>query len=440
MEEQRLQALLEEQKDTPVDVQARGVCPGGSGGGNGQQMAGGSCADGGRCPRLHSPNQPNSPACTHLPAPTRLRQVAFQLYEDAPQELRSRLWMAVLEHPELCKEYGTLATQLQHQHQQLAAASDSADGEAAQGESSGDGTAEQERAEEAPDAAQYEAAAAGGAGPGPEGQARPSGSGSSNGEQQQGGSDAEQSDAAEVHSPDPAHLEIAASGSGPPDPAHLSSSYSAPWAAQHVPAPASSNGAGAPPRPHSSQQRQDEDGWQLVTDQAAARKLQGAALLAGAVQHPPYCRDREGFRNSECMGARGVHVAGVEWAERWLRCLVPNLPLPPACSPALSPLPAVLMTAMMSIPWPLPSEYPPDCRYSTLLQIRWECGGCWAWGSMGLHGAAAGPPAVCCSQRGRWRRHGVGCWSGCCTQCDSSLPCPALPCYAAPLQRGAGGH
>lgn len=32
-------------------------------------------------------------------------QVAFQLYEDAPQELRSRLWMAVLEHPELCKEY-----------------------------------------------------------------------------------------------------------------------------------------------------------------------------------------------------------------------------------------------------------------------------------------------------------------------------------------------
>jgi len=32
-------------------------------------------------------------------------QVAFQLYEDAPQELRSRLWMAVLEHPELCGEY-----------------------------------------------------------------------------------------------------------------------------------------------------------------------------------------------------------------------------------------------------------------------------------------------------------------------------------------------
>ena len=49
-------------------------------------------------------------ACTcngALPTSPRLcgTQVAFQLYEDAPQELRSRLWMAVLEHPELCKEY-----------------------------------------------------------------------------------------------------------------------------------------------------------------------------------------------------------------------------------------------------------------------------------------------------------------------------------------------
>jgi hypothetical protein len=52
MEEQRLRALLEEQRDAPVDV-----------------------------------------------------QVGFQLYEDAPQELRSRLWMAILEHPKLVSDY-----------------------------------------------------------------------------------------------------------------------------------------------------------------------------------------------------------------------------------------------------------------------------------------------------------------------------------------------
>lgn len=35
---------------------------------------------------------------------------------------------------------------------------------------------------------------------------------------------------------------------------------------------------------------------------------------------------------------------------------------------------AVLMTAMMSVHWPLPATYPPDCRYATLLQIRWVGG------------------------------------------------------------------
>ena len=54
-------------------------------------------------------------------------------------------------------------------------------------------------------------------------------------------------------------------------------------------------------------------------------------------------------------------------------CLVQN------CPPALPPLHAVLMTAMMSIPWPLPSEYPPDCRYATLLQIRWVGGAVVRW-------------------------------------------------------------
>ena len=32
-------------------------------------------------------------------------QVGFQCYEDAPQELRSRLWMALLQHPELVERY-----------------------------------------------------------------------------------------------------------------------------------------------------------------------------------------------------------------------------------------------------------------------------------------------------------------------------------------------
>lgn len=32
-------------------------------------------------------------------------QVGFQVYEDAPQELRSRLWMALLQHPELVERY-----------------------------------------------------------------------------------------------------------------------------------------------------------------------------------------------------------------------------------------------------------------------------------------------------------------------------------------------
>ena len=46
----------------------------------------------------------------------------------------------------------------------------------------------------------------------------------------------------------------------------------------------------------------------------------------------------------------------------------------PSSGPARTPhlpacLPAVLMTAMMSVPWLLPSAYPRDCRYSTLLQI-----------------------------------------------------------------------
>lgn len=91
-----------------------------------------------------------------------------------------------------------------------------------------------------------------------------------------------------------------------PDPAHLPGSYSAAWAVHHVSASSASNGtAGSPRFEHAqpaSQQRgapaaAEEDGWQLVSDQAAARQLQGGALLAGAAAHPAYSRDREGFRN-----------------------------------------------------------------------------------------------------------------------------------------------
>ena len=31
--------------------------------------------------------------------------MGWQCYEDSPQELRSRLWMALLEHPQLVAEY-----------------------------------------------------------------------------------------------------------------------------------------------------------------------------------------------------------------------------------------------------------------------------------------------------------------------------------------------
>jgi hypothetical protein len=128
---------------------------------------------------------------------------------------------------------------------------------------------------------------------------------------------------AEAAAGDPAHLPAGARG-GSPDPAHLSNSHAAAWAAHHPSAsPAAPHVPPPPPR------GDDDDEWQLVADGAGAAALQGAPLLAGAAGRPPYSRDREGFRN-------------------------------------------ILMTAMMSVPWPLPAAHPPDCRYATLLQIR--CG------------------------------------------------------------------
>ncbi len=219
--------------------------------------------------------------------------MAFQLYEDAPQELRSRLWMAVLEHPELCAEYQTLAAALQQQRAAAAAAAalalepgSGADPAEQAGEQHGEQDSEdgdspaEQPVEGIPAAAAEERAASVGADPA-------------------GAADSEDSAAAE----EAGHLYAAAPADAAPDPAHLSTSYSAPWAAQHQQALSNSSGGLGSPRSMRRQGQPDEDsGWQLVADQAAASRLQGHALLAGAREHPPYSREREGFRNSKLLG------------------------------------------------------------------------------------------------------------------------------------------
>lgn len=118
--------------------------------------------------------------------------------------------------------------------------------------------------------------------------------GSKGQEQHQAGGDAEGSSTAGGEAPSGA------------DPAHLSGSYSAAWAVHHLSASSASNGAaGSPQQVHGQPAARqpvapavaEEDGWQLVSDQAAARQLQGSPLLASAVGQPGYSRDREGFRN-----------------------------------------------------------------------------------------------------------------------------------------------
>jgi hypothetical protein len=102
-----------------------------------------------------------------------------------------------------------------------------------------------------------------------------------------------------------------------PDAAHLAGSYSN-------------------PRP---ERRQDEDGWQLVTDQAAAGKLQGQPLLARAGQPAPYCAEREGFRNSECASGSDAAAAArclMLLCERGAQCGAP-LPTRRSGCPSTSP-------------------------------------------------------------------------------------------------------
>ena len=227
--------------------------------------------------------------------------MAFQLYEDAPQELRSRLWMAVLEHPELCAEYQTLAAALQQQRAAAAA------GAAAPEDGIGAVPAEQAAVQE------EEQAPAGGTPTSEQGVADVAEERVASLGADPAGAAGSDDSATESRPADEAgHLYAAAPGEAPPDPAHLSTSYSAPWAAQHQLAPSSSNGSGGLGLSPGSLRRQgqpDEDsGWQLVADQAAASRLQGHALLAGAREHPPYSREREGFRNSECRATCSLEL------------------------------------------------------------------------------------------------------------------------------------
>ena len=395
------------------------------------------------------PTHPPSRSCSSSPLHASPTQVAFQLYEDAPQELRSRLWMALLEHPELCGEYQTLAAALQRQRAEAAA----------EEEAGGDGAEAAAEQAKQPGAEQPGAGEEGPAGSGPAAEEAEGPSGAAAGERAAAGAAGAAADddpaggsSSAAGSPDAqpeappseeGHLVAAAPVDAPLDPAHLSSSHSAPWAAQHqhAPSPGGSGNGGsglglAPGSPrgsgmhggagrHPSGGRQDEDsGWQLVADQAAARRLQGHPLLAGAQGHPPYCREREGFRNSErpCRGAAPClrmpvcgplaatrrHARAAGWGlrlhsvvcgcveEARSRCWLQ--PAPRGASPdsphsrihthhpplIFSPhsYAAVLMTAMMSVPWPLPSSYPPDCRYATLLQIRWGAGAMGQGGGM----------------------------------------------------------
>ncbi|RMZ55702.1 hypothetical protein APUTEX25_005743 [Auxenochlorella protothecoides] len=101
----------------------------------------------------------------------------------------------------------------------------------------------------------------------------------------------------------------------PLEPASLSSSAEELLASE----PSSSVASPAPPA-------RDEAGWEVVRDGRPEGRLQGAALLQSASGSLPWSLEREALRNA-------------------------------------------LMAAMVALPWPLPTDYPPDCRYSTLLQI-----------------------------------------------------------------------
>lgn len=196
IEEQRMRLLLEQQRDAPVDV-----------------------------------------------------QVGFQLYEDAPQELRSRLWMALLEHPELVARHRALQQMTHAEEPQVVV---------------------EGRHEEASVIAPVQA---------------------------------------EIKKNEEEYSGREASAG--------SESFSTPDSAAPSSALAKSE----------TEVASGQD-WELVADRGAQRWRQGARLLSGGSFHraEPWTVEREKFRQD-------------------------------------------LMAAIAAIPWPLPTDYPLECRYATLLQI-----------------------------------------------------------------------
>eukprot|EP00887_Chlorella_sp_A99_P003329 scaffold26.g3329.t1 len=287
IEEQRMRQLLQEQRDAPVDV-----------------------------------------------------QVGFVLYEDAPQELRSRLWMAVLEHPELVSEFKALRAAA------TAGASELVDqGAAASGPVHGlapphlgtpeEGAAAWEHSAAASAAAEQPARDGTGWG---EAAARtasslPPAAASGQDGAKQGGFDAADSSAP---LPTPAGgqrgLAAAAGAAEQPGQGGVQESGSDQQCGEQE--DGSDQQGGAPPISwagsggvsSSPRQRVCEEGWEVVGDAGGAGKREGQVLMAGAGRQLPWDQPRDAFRNA-------------------------------------------LMAAMLAVPSPLPSGHPEDCRYATLLQI-----------------------------------------------------------------------
>ena len=318
-------------------------------------------------------------------------QVGFQVHEESPQELRSKLWMALLEHPEFSRQYTALLPEptgspgalnmtlgpetardtdeagdlsprddVGGQEQPLGAGSVPSDrGSPPEveapphiilGNMSDDDQSAQEAArlvrrmaEQAIAGEANGAAADGEAAPAEEG--LPVGAGSfvdSDGRptdsqaeiQQEQPSSASGAIAEEAgHESDQDDI---ASDQPAPSPEQPSSPSTASLA--FTPTPASSVRADSPLRdPVDDDDRQSpaaspsaprsEEEWEVVRERRP--RLEGAALLDPAI---------------------------------W-RAAAPRFSL------EREAFRNSLMAAMLAVPWPLPAGYPPDCRYATLLQI-----------------------------------------------------------------------
>lgn len=241
IEERRLQALLEQQRDTPVDV-----------------------------------------------------QIGFQLYEDAPQELRSRLWMALLQHPELAAQYKSL------QVQQLEV----------DNEDAGKVTSYEE---DAPENVELMA----GKGPikseiTPENCAK---------DTQETTEEGERKDSKDLCSSDLPSSNLGSQEGASAMAIHDGSVPSATEYGEEEEAGGSMVNTG-------ERMSLITSDWEIVADRGAQRWRQGLPLLSGGSLHRSNCwtAEKEDYRQE-------------------------------------------LMSAMAMVPWPIPSDYPPDSRYATLLEI-----------------------------------------------------------------------